>query len=217
MWRIVMNAWRKHFWMAPMAAAVFLLAGCSQPAPKVNDDAEAKKEPAGPAESVTAKTALWPMYTSARNWTKDFVVLRLASKEVPGFKNEAGKAAMWEATFASPGQHEYRVYTNSIAAHPPDIYKGVSIGRAIPWAGVTRDVMPVQLSEFNVDSDAAYATATADAGAWLKKNPGKPLSKFELGNAFRFQAPVWYFMWGDKKLGYTAFVNATTGKIVKAK
>ncbi|MGH9696899.1 MAG: hypothetical protein ACRD5Z_22325, partial [Bryobacteraceae bacterium] len=60
---------------------------------------------------MPAKTAFWPMYTSARTWTTDFVILKVESKDVPGFKNENGKAAMWQATFASPSRQEYRTYT----------------------------------------------------------------------------------------------------------
>ena len=73
------------------------------------------------------------------------------------------------------------------------------------------------LGVFNVDSDAAYQAAAADGAAWLKKNPDKKLSSFQLGNTYRFQAPIWYLMWGDKKSGYVAFVDATSGKVVKAK
>ncbi len=201
-----------------VASIVVLLSACSQaPKPATSEETETKKETAGPPEPVTAKTAFWPMYTSARTWTTDFVTLRVTEKEVPGFKNGQGKAAMWEATFASPSQHAYRVYSYAIAAHPPDIYKGVTVGRALPWNGVTADVMPIQLSDFNVDSDAAYKTAAGDAAAWLKKNPEKPLSSFELGNAHKFQAPVWFLMWGNKKSGYVAFVNASDGKLMKNK
>jgi len=201
-----------------LGAAVLLLAGCSQPPKATSDDADVKAQaPAGPPEPVTAKTAYWPMYMSARTWTTDFVTLRVAEKEVPGFKNENGKAAMWEATFASPSQQEYRTYTYAIAAHPPDIYKGVVVGRGLPWSGVTRAAMPIQSSDFNVDSDAAYKAAATEAAAWLKKNPDKKLTTFELGNAYKYQAPVWYLMWGTKTSGYAVFVNASTGAIVKGK
>ena len=211
-----MKTFLKQCFVAATTVGVILVSSCSQPTkPKETETAEKPAEPAGPPQLVTAKTAFWPMYTSARKWTTDFVTLRVTSKEVPGFKNEGGKAAMWEATFASPSQHEYRVYSYSIAAVPPDIYKGVSVGRGMPWSGVTREVMPVQISEFSVDSDAAYETAAADAGAWLKKNQDKPLSSFELGNAYRYEAPVWFLMWGTKKGGYSAFVNASTGKVLK--
>jgi hypothetical protein len=133
---------------------MLLLAGCLEKtkAP-VTDESKTARPPAGPPEPVTAKTAFWPMYTSARHWNTDIVILRLTPKEVPGFKNEAGKAAMWEAMFASPSLHQYRVYSYAITSSPPDIFKGVSAGIREPWGGVTRDAMPVELTSFNIDSD----------------------------------------------------------------
>jgi hypothetical protein len=77
--------------------------------------------------------------------------------------------------------------------------------------------MPIDLSFFTVDSDAAYQAASTEGAAWLAKNPGKDLSSLQLASTYRFQAPVWYISWGDKKNGYVAFVDATSGKIYKSK
>lgn len=198
--------------------AMLLLAGCVEKTKTtVTDESKTARAPAGPPQLVTGKTAFWLMYTPARHWSTDILTLRLTPKEVPGFKNEGGKAAMWEAMFASPSLHQYRVYSYAIASSPPDIFKGVSAGLRVPWNGITRDAMPVELTSFNVDSDAAYQTAAADGAAWLKKNPDKPLTALALGNTFRFQAPVWYLMWGDKKSGYVAYVDANSGKVLKQK
>jgi hypothetical protein len=202
--------------VSAIVVVVLLFAGCSQSTNPANET-KAAKEPASPAVPVTAKTAFWPMYTSARNWTPDLVMIRLTPKEVPGFKNEAGKAAMWQAAFASPSLHQYRIYSYAVAAVSPDIHKGVVAGLRLPWDGVTRDAMPVEISSFNVDSDAAYQAAATDAAAWLKKNPDKEPSSFQLGNTYRFQAPVWYLVWGDKKSGYVAYVDANTGKVLNKK
>lgn len=205
----------KHSFLA-IGAALFLLSACSQPTqPSANAAADAKAETPAPVETVTAKTALWHIYDSARHWTTDFVILKVEPKEIAGFKNEAGKAAMWEATLASPSRHESRIYSYSIADKPPDIFKGVLAGHTMPWTGETRNIMMVQLSDFQVDSDAAYSAAATDASAFLKKYPNAKLSSFELGNAYRFQAPIWYLQWGDKKLGYAVFVDATSGKPLK--
>jgi hypothetical protein len=155
------------------------------------------------------------MYTSARNWAPDVVVLRVTAKELPGFKNEAGKAAMWEAVFASPSRHEYRIDSYSIATVPPLVHKGVMTGLRMPWPGVNRDAMPLDLSMFNVDSDDAYKAASGDAADWLKKNPGKALSRIEVGNTYKTQVPVWYVVWGNKNSGYSAAVDASTGKVLK--
>jgi hypothetical protein len=213
-----MSAMFKRRAVSAMTLAVLLLAGCSQTTkPAVSNESGPAKEPAGPPEPVTAKTAFGAMYTSARQWAKDLVLLTLTPKDVPGFKNEAGKAAMWQATFASPSARQYRVYSYAIAAVPPDIYKGVITRLPAPWGGATREAMPIDLSLFNVDSDAAYQAAAADGAAWLKKNPAKRLSSFGLGDTDRFQAPVWLLMWGDKKSGYLAFVDANSGKVLNHK
>ncbi len=204
--------------ISAMAVAVLLLAGCSPSTnPSAGNESTTAKQPTGPPELVTGKTAFWPMYTSARSWAQDLVMIRLTPQEVAGFKNGAGKAAMWQAAFGSPSLHQYRIYSYAIASVSPDIHKGVVAGLRLPWGGVTREDMPVELSSFNVDSDAAYQTAAADAAAWLKKNPGKEPSSFQLGNTYRFQAPVWYLAWGDKKSGYVAYVDANTGKVLKKK
>jgi hypothetical protein len=212
-----MGAVLKQCAVSAMALVVLLLAGCSQTTEStVNGASKAGSEAAkGPAEPVTAKTAFWPMYTSARHWATDVVILRLTPKDVTGYKNEAGKAAEWEAMFGSPSQRQSRLYTYAIASVPPDVFKGVSAGLRVPWEGSTRDAMPVALDDFNIDSDAAYQAATTDGAAWLKKNPDKQLTAFALGDTYRFQAPVWYLMWGDKKAGYVAFVDANNGKILK--
>jgi hypothetical protein len=206
----------KQCTVSAIAVAALFFAGCSQSTNPANES-KAAKEATSPPTPVTAKTAFWPMYTSARNWTPDLVMIRLTPKEVPGFKNEAGKAAMWQAAFASPSLHQYRVYSYAIAAVSPDIHKGVVAGLRLPWGGVTREAMPVELSSFNVDSDAAYQTAATDAAGWLKKNPDKQPSSFQLGNTYRFQAPVWYLVWGDQKSGYVAYVDANTGKVLNKK
>ena len=155
------------------------------------------------------------MYKSAYKWSPDVVLLRLNSDEKSGFTFNAGKAGLWEATFASLSKHECRTFTYAIAAHSPDIYKGVTVGNGIQWVGATRDVMPIPAADFTVDSDAAYNTAAADAAAWIKKNPDKKVTTFQLGNGYSFPSPVWYVVWGDKKSGYVAYVNASTGKVMK--
>jgi hypothetical protein len=200
-----------------LSSLILVSSGCAQSSKPAGGEANKAKasEPANPSQLVTAKTALGSMYMSAFKWSRDVMLLGLAPKEIPGIENGAGKAAMWEATYASPSQHAYHVYSYAIAAHPPDIYKGVTIGKAVPWAGVTREVMAVDSSAFKVDSDAAYTAAAADAAAWLKKNPGAKLSRFQLGNSYHYPTPVWYVMWGDAKSGYIAIVSATTGIVLK--
>jgi hypothetical protein len=214
-----MSTLLKQYAVHVAAVAVVFLVGCSQSAtkPSAGDQAGAATQPAGPPKVVAAKAAFWPMYKAAHNWAPDLVVLRVTEREVPGFTNEGGKAAMWEAAFGSPSLHKYRIFKYSIASVAPDIYKGVVAGLEMPWGGATRDAMPVDTSLFEVDSDAAYQAAAGDATDWLKKNPGKELSAFQLGDTYKFQVPVWYVMWGNKAAGYAAFVDASSGKVLKLK
>ena len=199
---------------AALVAAVLGLTACSSEAPKTTEaKTEAKKEPEIPTTPVTGKAAFYEMYTPARQWATDIQPLTLVSKEVEGIKNEGGRAAMWTATFASPSLRAARVYDYSIKDQGPDISKGVKAEPQIGWTGPTQAVMPFQLGDFSVDSDAAYSTAAAKAGTWLKDHPDKPVS-MTLGLAQRFPNPVWYILWGTPKDGYAVYVNATSGEIV---
>ena len=214
-----MNGMLKRCAVTTMAVAVLFFAGCTQSTTNApaGSESQAAAKPAAPTEPVPAKTAFWPMYTSARNWAPDIQTISVVAGEVPGFKNEAGKAAMWEATFGSPSLRQSRVYTYAITTVQPDIRKGVTAGLAGTWGGITRNAMPIDLTSFTVDSDAAYQAAASDAAGWLKTNPQKLLSSVELGDSYRFPFPAWYLVWGDAKSGYAAFVDASTGKVLKKK
>ena len=201
-----------------LVVAVLVMTGCSGPTQPVETaakpDAE-KAEQSAPAQPVTAKTAYWEMYKVAHAWATDLQPLTLEAKTLSGIKNEGGKAAMWESTFGSPSKKQYSKFTYAVASRPPDIRKGVIAAEALPWAGPNRDAMTFTNDEFTVDSDAAYKSAEAKAGAWLKQNPDKELTSMSLGAASRFPGPVWYFLWGEKKAGYFVLVSANTGQVLK--
>ena len=202
--------------VAVSAVAVLFLSGCSNssnstPSPQPAATTQATAAP----EIVTGKTAFWEMYKTAHAWASDAEPIRLSMKEVPGYKNEGGKAGMWEAVFGSSSLGSYRTFTYSIADAPPSISKGVAAGLALPWAGATRDAMPIDTSMFSVDSDAAYAAAAADAAEVLKKQPKLVVTEFDAGDTYKFSTPVWYILWGTKKAGYAVIVDASTGKVLK--
>jgi hypothetical protein len=213
-----MSAGFQRFAGSAMAVTVLLFVGCNQSATPAASDTSTAAAPVGPPALVTAKTAFNAMYTSAFKWAPDVVLLSINPKDVTGFTNADGKAAMWEAAFASPSLHKYRVDDYAIVTVLPSIHKGGTAGLPMQWGGPSRDVMPVEISSFTVDSDTAYKAAAADAADWLKKNPDKKLTTIALGSTFRFQMPVWYVLWGDPKTGgYVAYVDATNGKVLKAK
>jgi hypothetical protein len=200
---------------ATAIVATLGLSACSE-APKTTAKVEtdAKKQPAKPPEAVTAQRAFYEMYKPARAWATDLLALSVVSGEVPGIKNEGGKAGMWTAVFVSPSRKEARKFTYAVVDSGEDIQQGVSVSSALPWGGATAASKPFSNSEFAVDSDAAYKVAVEKAADWLKKHPNEKCT-FRLGNASRFAAPVWYLMWGTNKNGYAALVNATTGLILK--
>lgn len=205
-------------YVAAAIVAATLVTGCSNGNGAGSTGPTVVKAATAPAAPVTAKTALGPIYKAALAWSSDVQLMRLSPKEVPGFKNGEGKAAMWEAAFGSAAHHQVRMYTYSIATVQPDIHKGVTASLAMPWAGPTREAMPVDMGLFTVDSDAAYAASAKDAAAWLKKNPDKQLATLDLGSTYRYQAPAWYVSWGDpKKSGYVVLIDATSGNIYSHK
>ena len=197
-----------------VAGAVLMLAACSSaPPPAATTEAPATTAPAKPAGPVSGKTAFYAMYKPARTWAADVEALSLSSGELPGFKNEDGKAALWTAVFASPSLHQARHFSYAIAA-AGTIQKGVDADVSEAWSGPTKAVMPFQNSDFTVDSDAAYKTAADKGAEWLKTNSDKKVT-MQLGAAARFPAPVWFVVWGDTKSGgYAQYVNATTGDLV---
>ena len=207
-----MNLWKS----SAALAATLLMAACSE-APKqapAEKKSEAKSEAPAPSGPVAAQTAFYEMYKPARTWAPDLLPLSLSSAEVPGIKNEEGKAAMWTAIFVSPAKREARTFTYSAADSGSTIHVGVSAGASQDWSGATPKSKPFQVSEFSVNSDAAYKTALGKAGAWVKKHPEKKV-QMVLGYNPRLSAPVWYVLWGNQKLGYGVFVNATTGLVMK--
>jgi hypothetical protein len=150
------------------------------------------------------------MYKPARTWATDLLPLTLTSNEVPGIKNEGGKAGMWTAVFVSPSKGEARTLSYAVASEGT-IHKGVTIGGSQPWSGPTAKSRPFQTTEFVVDSDTAYRTVAEKAQAWIKRNPSKAEPAFYLGTVPRQSGPTWYLLWGTMKSGYAMNVNATTG------
>ncbi|HET9840002.1 MAG TPA: hypothetical protein VFR84_17370 [Candidatus Angelobacter sp.] len=190
-----------------IAVFVLFLASCSG-APKVAVAADAAAQNAsGP---ISAKPAFWDAYKSAHSWAHDLVPIAIESKSAAA----DGKAQVWAATFASPSKHQARIFTYAATAQPPDLFKGVNVGRVLNWGGPSAEAMPFFSDDFSVDSEAAYKTALSKADPWLKKHPDKPVS-LALGNASRFNGPVWYVLWGTQKDGYAVYVSAKTGEVVK--
>jgi hypothetical protein len=94
------------------------------------------------------------------------------------------------------------------------VTKGVSAGGSQAWSGPTAKSRPFQTTEFVVNSDAIYKTASAKAEGWLKSHPGKTATMY-LGSSAKYPSPVWLVIWGTTKDGYAVYVDATTGIVMK--
>ena len=212
----------KKFVLPAVAACGLLwLSACSSDTKTAPSDDKSAAAPAAaaPAGPVSGKTAYWEMYTKARSdFAKDIMPISLDAKEIPGIANGDGRAAMWTAEFVSDTQKERRTFTYAVVAHPPDIYKGVTIGKPLPWNG-SRDIMPFSMGAVQVDSDAAFKAAADDppAAKFLKEHPEKNPS-VSLKQLTRYQGvPTWIIFWGTDKLGYRAFVSGIDGKPMTGK
>ncbi len=200
-----------------LIVAALVFTGCSKGPEKADAKEPVAKEAALPPEPIAARSAFFEMYKPARAWASDLFPLSLASGEIPGIKNEGGKAAQWTAVFVSPTRREARTLVYSVADSGTTIHKGVFVGGSQPWSGPTPKSKPFQVTEFITNSDEAYRVAMTKAEPWVKKHPEKKLALFLANASAQHPGPLWYLLWGDTKSGYMAHVNATTGTLVSIK
>ena len=98
-------------------APALLLPGCaSAPEPKA-----APK----PVEPVTGLHALYQMYQHSRTWAQDLMVVSCSSIDVTQVKAQPGKAAAWQAVFASPSLGRQRAYTLSVVDASLSLRSGI--------------------------------------------------------------------------------------------
>jgi hypothetical protein len=207
---------RKSLATSAAVLAVLGLAACSEAPKSTETKTEAVPKKEAPVGPVTAKTAFFEMYKPARAWAPDFMLLSMDSEDVPGIKSEDGKFGMWRAVFVSPSLNQARTFTYAVKDSGADIHKGVDVSPGQAWSGATPGARPFQSMDFEIDSDAAYKTASTKAAKWLSEHPGKEPA-FTLGNASRFPTPVWYIVWGTKSSGYSVLVSAMSGEEIKTK
>lgn len=205
---------RVVFLVVSVAAAIVMSACSKGPQTNAKAGTEEKKEPPKAPEAVAARSVYFEMHKAARAWATDLLALTLKSGEVPNVKNEGGRAGLWTAVFVSPSRHEARTFSYAVADNGTDLRKGINVSDKQAWNGATPASKAFVNAEFSVDSDAAYKAAAQKAAGWLKTH-STAKATFTLGNSSRFPGPVWYIMWGTSKDGYVAYVDATTGTVVR--
>jgi hypothetical protein len=197
---------------AAALAGILILAGCSD-APAPIAKTEAPKKPAIPEGAITALTAYYDTYKVARQIAPDLQTANITGNEVDGVKSDKGKYAQWTIVFVSASKQQAITFVYTTVEHA-GLLKGINNTGTQRWTGPTQDATPFGNSDFKIDSDAAYTAAAEKGSAWLSKNETKPVTTFSLGQSARLPAPVWYIMWGDKKVGgFAAYVNAVDGTV----
>ena len=131
-------------------------------------------------------------------------------------KGSGGKEAVWEAVFARPPNVKPGKWVGPEVDSGTEIHKGGQYCRAMAWGGPAREFAPIQNSEFGADSDVVVTSASAKAADWLKTHPNEKLNLL-LAKDARYTTPVWVVAWGDKKSGFIAVVNGTSGEVISPK
>jgi len=184
-------------------ALVLLLAGCSEPTPPANKEAEK------PPEAITGQSAFWKMYSVARVWDPQCAVLKMGSIALSQVPAVRGKSGAWGATFVSASKGKSLSYTFSVVEAEGNLHKDVFAGSEEPWGGqdLTFPALAVK-----IDTDAALETALKKAGDYERKNPGKPIT-MQLERVKKYQDPVWRIIWGESAgtSDFSVYVDASTG------
>lgn len=192
---------RRLLALSPLAA----IAACSSPP-------EPKPVPKEP-EPVTGLHALYGMYTHARPWAQDLQVVSLTSIAVSQVKSVRGKAAAWQAVFASPSLGRKRAYTSSVFDAGTSLRSGIFADAPV---ALTADTRPFILAGARIDTDQAWETALKHGGAFEKKFPGMTIS-FILELSRTINQPVWRVIWGEDPAGssLSIVVSADNGQYLQ--
>jgi len=107
------------------------------------------------------------MYKPARGWASDLLPLSLANGEVPGMKNEAARLPCGLLSSFPPVARgpDFFLCCGRSGSHYPQRHHG----RCASLERPTAKSEPFQITQFVIDSDVAYETASHKAAAWLKE------------------------------------------------
>ena len=191
---------------------VFLLVsltGClSGPKPR-------QEEPA-PPEPVTGLHALAQMFSAARTWQPDVLVLRVTSLNAGKVKPQPGRAAAWQATFVSPAARQSRTYTFAVADVSTSIRQGIFPDPAAGFSASGQSAQAFSIMAAKKDTDEAYQTATEHAAKFIAEHPGSEINYIlELNN--RWADAAWRIIWGESASNnaFSVLVDASTGQFVR--
>ncbi|MDQ6679050.1 MAG: hypothetical protein M3Z09_17335 [Acidobacteriota bacterium] len=187
------------------AALLILLASCSS-APK-------PKEAANAPEPVTGLHALAQMFSSARSWQPDALVLRVNSLNIGKLKPQPGRAEVWQGIFVSPTAGQSRTYTFSVVDVSTSVRSGIFPDPPAPFSAKSQTAQPFNIAAARKDTDEVYQTALKHAADYTKSHPDQEVNYLlELNN--RAPDAMWRIFWGPSisASGFSVLVDASSGE-----
>lgn len=180
------------------------MAACS-PAPKA-------KKVEKPVEPVTGLHALAQMFSAARGWQADVLVLRINSISAGDIKPLPGRSGVWQGTFVSPTAGQSRTYTFSVSDISTSIRTGIFPDPPATYSTRAQTAQPFNINGARKDTDEVYATALKHAAEFLKSYPNEPVS-FVLELNDRAPDAMWRVYWGTSLASspFSVLIDAASG------
>jgi len=187
-----------------LSGIALLLAGCaSTPQPKAAEK---------PAEPVTGLHALAQMFSAARGWQADALVLRVNSIGAGDIKPQPGRCGVWQGTFVSPTAGQSRTYTFSVSDISTSIRAGIFPDPASSYSARAQTAQPFNINGARKDTDEVYAIALKHADEFLKDHPNEQVN-YQLELNDRAPDAMWRLYWGSSLASspFSVLVDAASG------
>jgi hypothetical protein len=153
------------------------------------------------------------MHTFASAWAKDLNVIRLSSINIPEVKMVPGRAAAWQAQFASETLGKTRAYTFSVYDASVTLRQGIFADAPGTSSDRTKSFV---IGEATTDSDKAWDIALAHGQKYSTEHPDMPVS-WILEPDHQTGTPVWHVIWGlsAARSEFTILVDAHAGAYLR--
>lgn len=184
------------------------LAGCSSTPPQK----EVEKQP----DPVTGLHALAQMFSAARSWQSDVLVLRVSNINAGNLKAQPGRFAVWQGTFVSPTVAQSRTYTYSVVDLSTSIRTGIFPDPPSPFSARSQTAQAFNIAAARKDTDEVYATALKHADVFLKNHPNEPIN-FLLEFNDRAPDAMWRVYWGSSAASsaFSVLLDASSGEFYR--
>lgn len=211
---------RRAVMIAVLIALAVLFVSCGSSGPNTVSAEKPKVEPATevkPAALYTAKACFSRMVDSAQRWSMDALPVQLESEQNDEAMGFDGKATVWRAKFASPGNRKLRTFTCSGSRLPGAAPFGVtgSVESPYPPHALVAVFQPAYLQ---IDSDKAFSIAQQHGGSNLTKGDTKHPVYYLAAMDPTSSGVHWFVSYG-KSVDDTdgiGVIDASTGKYLKA-